>query len=168
MNTNKSYIFAIAGIAAVVGILFWLGRSTPAEKKVPTNQLGALSLVVEESKYDFGDISMAAGKVSYKFQIKNTNSESYQINKIYTSCMCTSATLLIGGKKVGPFGMPGHGLSVQKINEVLGAGELAEVEVTFDPNAHGPAGVGTIERSVFVESDNGSPLELNIKATVKP
>lgn len=168
MNKNKSYIFAFLGIAAVIGILFWLGRSTTtAGKKTSADQLGALSLIAEQKGFDFGEISMAAGKVSYRFKIQNSNDEPYPINQIYTSCMCTSATLLMNSKRIGPFGMPGHGLA-PKINEILGAGEEAEVEVAFDPAAHGPAGVGTIERSVFVESEKGSPLELSIKATVKP
>ncbi len=169
MNNNKSYIFAFVGIAVVIGLLYWFGRSTPEDRKpVKNNQLGALALTTEEKGFDFGEISMAAGKVSHKFKIKNSNSESYPINQIYTSCMCTSVSLLIDGKRVGPFGMPGHGFGVIKINEILEVGEEAELEVTFDPAAHGPAGVGTIARSVFVESETGSPLELNIKATVKP
>ena len=63
--------------------------------------------------------------------------------------------------------MPGHGGSVPKVNDTIKAGETREIEVVFDPNAHGPAGVGLIERVVRLEYGEKT-LELNIKAVVTP
>lgn len=124
-------------------------------------------LEANETFHDFGTISMKNGKVSKIFKVRNVKTESVTLTKIYTSCMCTDAKLTVAGKTQGPFGMLGHGI-VPKINENLAPSQEAEVEVVFNPNAHGPAGVGTIERSVTIEGQNGKLTQLNIKANVIP
>ena len=110
---------------------------------------------------------MAAGKVSRAFTIKNTGTGSVMIEKIYTSCMCTAAKLTHNDKQFGPYGMPGHGV-IPRISESLATNDEATVEVVFDPAAHGPSGVGRIDRVVVIENSAGEPLELAIRATVTP
>jgi hypothetical protein len=95
------------------------------------------------------------------------SAENAVIRKIYTSCMCTEARLLLGGEVYGPFGMQGHG-SIPVINKIVAPNEEAKVEVTFDPAAHGPAGIGKIDRTVFIENGGGVPVELHFTAFVKP
>ncbi|OGN16959.1 MAG: hypothetical protein A3F48_00885 [Candidatus Yanofskybacteria bacterium RIFCSPHIGHO2_12_FULL_41_9] len=63
--------------------------------------------------------------------------------------------------------MPGHGY-VPPVKESLNSGEEAVIKVVFDPNAHGPAGIGKIQRSIFIESDGSKSLELQISASVTP
>ena len=126
------------------------------------------TLVVEESSnYDFGSISMAAGKVTRQFKIRNTGAETVTVSKMYTSCMCTSALLMKGEKKFGPYGMPGHGM-IPSTNAVLEPGAQGNIQVVFDPAAHGPAGIGTVTRVVYVETKESGTLELSISATVTP
>jgi len=81
--------------------------------------------------------------------------------------MCTTASLIKNNKAFGPYGMQGHGF-IPKINEVMNPGEEATVDVVFDPAAHGPAGVGRIERIATIENNAGKPLELGFTATVTP
>ena len=81
--------------------------------------------------------------------------------------MCTEATLKIGSRAAGPFGMPGHGFA-QRISETIRPNEEAAVEVVFDPAAHGPAGVGRIERAVYLENSASEALQLKFSATVTP
>ena len=81
--------------------------------------------------------------------------------------MCTSAILRTASKNLGPFGMPGHGL-VPSLGMIINPDEEFQVETIFNPAAHGPAGVGPIERSVIIESDGFAPTELSIKALVTP
>ena len=50
----------------------------------------------------------------------------------------------------------------------MNPGDDAVVEVVFDPAAHGPAGIGPIERVVTIENSAGRPLELAFNATVTP
>lgn len=158
-------IYVIAVIAIISGVV-WFARPSQDSNLDPTAAVVS-TLSTAENKYDFGTISMANGNVNKTFTLTNSSSDPVLIEKIYTSCMCTSASLILNGQKFGPFGMPGHSL-VPKVNKTLGADEGAEIEVVFDPKAHGPAGVGPIERVIFVEEKGRQPLELNIKAMVTP
>ncbi|MEK7077854.1 MAG: DUF1573 domain-containing protein [Patescibacteria group bacterium] len=162
----KNTIIYVLSTVAVIGGLVWIARP---DKGAPTDPTAAVisTLAAPENQYDFGAISMANGKVSKIFTVSNSSAEPVTLEKIYTSCMCTEASLILNGQKFGPYGMPGHGL-VPKVNRALNAGQTAEIEVVFDPNAHGPAGVGPIERIVFVEEKGRQPLELEIKAMVTP
>ena len=64
--------------------------------------------------------------------------------------------------------MVGHGGTVPKANEIIKAGESRKLRVVFDHNAHGPAGVGIINRVVTLEDNGGGILEFEIKAVVTP
>ena len=82
--------------------------------------------------------------------------------------MCTSAfNVEPNGSLKGPFKMPGMGY-VPPANETIKAGESRVVRVVYDPNAHGPAGVGRIDRFVTLTDANGGTLQLEIKALVTP
>jgi hypothetical protein len=74
--------------------------------------------------------------------------------------------ITLAGKK-GPFGMIGHA-AIPAIAETLVPGGRARVEIVFDPAAHGPAGVGRIERAIMAETNAGKPLELGFVAMVTP
>ena len=50
---------------------------------------------------------------------------------------------------------------------MMAVGEEATITVVFDPNAHGPAGVGLIQRTVTIEND-GKPIEFSFKVIVTP
>ncbi|MEK7610352.1 MAG: DUF1573 domain-containing protein [Patescibacteria group bacterium] len=163
---NKITIYIVVVILGLSGLI-WLARPTD-QKTVPAAASGGAALVVEENPdYNFGTISMAAGMVKHVFSIKNTSPTVVTINKMYTSCMCTTAELTVDGKKIGPYGMPGHG-AIPKIDENLAPGDEALIEVVFDPAAHGPAGVGRIQRVVTIENSTGRPVELGFSALVTP
>lgn len=161
----KTLIVIIGGsiILLLLGVLL-LNRGTP---KVASSSAEA-SLSAQETFFDFGTISMKNGNVNHEFQIANETDDPATIQKVYTSCMCTSAFLSVSAqKKYGPFGMPGHG-AIPRINAVVSPKSSATVNVVFDPNAHGPSGVGLMERQVFVEQQNGAKVTLNIRAMVEP
>lgn len=149
----------------VVGAL--IAFSPPSAQSQKTTVSDSV-LSASESAYDFGAISMAKGKVTKLFKIKNSTSASIAVRKLETSCMCTTATLVFGDRRVGPFSMEGMGAPIPTINEELIAGQEAQVEVTFDPAAHGPAGVGPIARNAFLETTDGKKLVFEIKAQVTP
>lgn len=162
----KNIILSIVITIAVLGGIIWLARPD-IDKKIDPTAAVVSALTAPETSYDFGTISMVNGDVSKIFTLKNSSPETITIEKIYTSCMCTEANLIIGDKKFGPFGMPGHGI-VPKVNQELKPGEEAKIEAIFDPKAHGPAGVGPIDRVVYVEEKDKLPLELKFKAVVTP
>lgn len=161
----KNIAIIIAVTVIIMGGIIWIARPDKSGGNVTAAVL--TSLVPSETEYDFGSISMAKGDVSKTFTVKNVSAEPMLIEKIYTSCMCTSVSIIRSGQKTGPFDMPGHGF-VPKVNQTLNPGESAEIEVVFDPKAHGPAGVGPIDRVVYIEEKDKLPLELRIKAVVTP
>ncbi len=165
---NKTIIIGVVVAVFVFGGLVWIARPSSQNSTASVVSASNGTLTVEESNnYDFGTISMAAGEVKHAFKIKNTSNEVVIVNKIYTSCMCTTAALMVGGKQFGPYGMPGHG-AIPRIDQTVSPNEEATVEVVFDPAAHGPAGVGRIQRIVTIENNAGQPVELKFVAVVTP
>lgn len=79
--------------------------------------------------------------------------------------MCTTATLEVAGRKSPLFGM--H-TNYPDWSEVLKPGERAKLTVTFDPNYHGPRGLGRQKRQVGIYSnDSKRPLTIvTLLATV--
>ncbi|HEY4490133.1 MAG TPA: DUF1573 domain-containing protein [Candidatus Paceibacterota bacterium] len=167
MRTKNVIIFILVVVAAL-GFMFFYAR--PAGDNIDTKNYSEASVNVltsDKTLHDFGTISMKDGNVKTIFKIKNPTEEILTLNKLYTSCMCTSATLIVGNKTQGPFGMPGHS-AITTFNQTLKPNEEAQVEVVFDPNAHGPAGVGVIERTVILEGKVGKLMAVNIKVNVIP
>jgi len=167
---NKNTIFSlVVSFAFVVGLVL---LAAPKDRvleggKALVSGATAGTLLAEEIFFDFGKISMARGNVSYDFAVKNTTTEPIKISKVYTSCMCTTAVVMAASGETGPFGMPGHGF-VPRADATIGAGEEFSVRVIFNPAAHGPAGVGRNDRSVYVETDSKEVLELKFTALVMP
>lgn len=163
-NIILSILFCVVVVAGI--ILLVAKSANTSDSGVNNSAIGAGSLSAEETYFDFGTATMSKGKISHDFKIKNTGTNTATIKKVYTSCMCTTAILKKGDEQMGPYGMPGHG-AIPTINKTLGVGEEAIVTVVFDPNAHGPAGVGLIQRTVTIEND-GKPIELSFKVIVTP
>lgn len=165
---KKKTLITIAISVALFGGILWLATG-PSQKAEVTSAAAAVSarLFASESSFDFGTVSMAQGIVKKRVTITNEGPDSVVIGKLSTSCMCTTATLIKGEDRFGPFGMPGHGY-IPKLNQTIGPKEEAAVEIAFDPAAHGPAGVGRVDRSVYLENNAGKPLEIQFTATVTP
>jgi hypothetical protein len=156
-------------VAIVVAGLIWFSNNSKTE--APTAAINGKSsgdLTLKESEYDFGTVSMARGKVSKEFTLENKSREDVNIGEVFTSCMCTKAELKVGSRTAGPFGMQGHGLA-RSANLVVKPGEEMIVKAIFDPAAHGPAGVGPIERQIAIYTSAGNnPIVLDFKAVVTP
>jgi len=138
-----------------------------AESRETASAQSAGRLTSIQAKYNFGPVSMAQGKVTHRYLIRNSGTEPITVRKLYTSCMCTTAALIKNGKTSEAFGMPGH-TPIPAINVPIAPQDNTYVEVIFDPAAHGPAGVGPIERVVTIENSAGQPLELAFAAFVSP
>ncbi|MDP4001255.1 MAG: DUF1573 domain-containing protein [bacterium] len=165
----KKYISSIVWLVFLVAFIasaIYMARNTKTDD-YSTDMGGNEFLDVSEVSYDFGTVSMSSGDVIHEFTITNSNTEAIEIAKIQTSCMCTDAFFIQGDLNKGPYGMPGHG-AIPKVEEILYPGEKATIKVVFDPTAHGPAGIGPIDRSVFVETGKGASVELRIKGNVTP
>ena len=168
-NTIKTIAIWVLVGGVFVGFLWLLSKGQASSSTSKNLTESASQLTAVEVFYDFGTISMANGNVSKTFRVSNNTAEDILVKEISTSCMCTTAYIGNGGFKKGPYGMPGHGSSaLTRANEKIGAGESRDVEVGFDPNAHGPAGVGTIDRLIYLTDASGGTFQLEIRAEVTP
>ncbi len=164
-------ILILLVLVGALALLFMAGNAASTKTTSSTeSQASVLSaFTAPETSFDFGTISMKNGKVSRMFSVINASGATQTIKRISTSCMCTEAFLVRqDDSKIGPFGMPGHGGFAPDINDVVPPQETRGIEVVFDPSAHGPAGVGQIERAVFVEDKTGGTNTFTIKARVTP
>ena len=169
--SSKSLIIGAIVLVAILGLMLWGRPSAGANPSVggqQDNPAENSSLAAAETFFDFGNISMKNGNVEKTFKIENPTQSDINVTSIVTSCMCTTAYLEPPSGVKGPFGMPGHGGPVGRVSETIKPGESRALKVVFDPNAHGPAGVGTIERLVLVDDESGGTLQLQIKAMVTP
>lgn len=164
MNT-KIIIGIFIGTIVIIGGLIWLGQPSPVQNNQAT--ASASLLKSSETLFDFGTISMANGKVSHEFKITNSSDQPINIRRIYSSCMCTAAKFKFNNQEYGPFGMEGMG-GLTLTNITLNPGDSGTVKAIYDPNAHGPAGVGLIDRFVYLEDKNSGQLKIEIKAVVTP
>lgn len=172
-SVNRTLI--VAAVVITLGLAIAIIAAKPgtaprpaASAASPSNVIRAAGpLTARETSFDFGSVSMAAGNVSHRYWFRNEGTTPVLLRRIYTSCMCTTATLVKGARIINRYGMPGHG-PLPSVNETLAPGEAAYVEAIFDPAAHGPAGLGRTERVVTIESDSGRPLELRFSADVRP
>src|SRR3989344_7273376 len=109
----KNIIITITSTILIVIALIFATKSGILGDKAGTGSVSntvaeSLDLEIPERFFDFGTISMSKGDVEHIFKIKNTGASPVNLEKLYTSCMCTIAYLKIGEYDRGPFGMPGH------------------------------------------------------------
>ncbi len=134
-----------------VGLFFGLPYLTEEGKgKIEVNPL----------EHDAGTVSMAEGLVERTFEIKNNGEGDLKINSIWTSCMCTTARLKVGDKVSPEFGM--HSGSIFWSQKIM-PGEVAFLEVTFDPAFHGSQGVGQNIRVIYISSDDPQNKKVEVR-----
>ena len=124
---------------------------------------GAPKIMVEPMEFNAGDVSMAKGNYTTAFKIRNEGAGDLKISKIITSCMCTTARLKVDGRTSPAFGMPGHSSGAPFWQETVKAGGEGELELIFDPLAHGPEAIGPIERFIRITSNDSQNKDLDIK-----
>jgi len=112
-----------------------LVKAAPADRPI-------ISLTPET--FDFGNVSQKGGVVTTFFELKNEGKKDLVIERLDTSCGCTSASIVFKGKEGPRFAMAGHGIENPKNwSLTIPAGETAKLKVYYDPNVHkdfrGPA-----------------------------
>lgn len=170
----KPKIIITLGILFLLAVLFGLGYVGKGASVASVQGVGGShsaiksQLTASETIYDFGRISMKNGNVTKEFTVANPTAKDITVRTLLTSCMCTTAYIVESdGRVKGPFKMPGMGY-VPPADETIKAGESRIIRVVYDPNAHGPAGVGAIDRFATLTDVDGGALQLEIKAVVTP
>ncbi|MEK7112466.1 MAG: DUF1573 domain-containing protein [Patescibacteria group bacterium] len=155
----------IATFVVIVGGVFLVGRKGAYEEQAPKTEV--LGIEANPSSYDLGNVPIAGGIITKEYTIKNTTDKSIKLKKIATSCMCTTASLELGGKSTKFFGMEGHGDLNPPVNIEVASGQEGKIIVKFDPAAHGPQGVGPFDRVIWLTfSDPAGVKELTFNGAV--
>ncbi|MCJ2669095.1 MAG: DUF1573 domain-containing protein [Thermoplasmata archaeon] len=118
---------------------------------------------VEPSSYDFGTIPRVLQTVN--IEVRNDGEANLEITRIWTSCMCTSAVLRVGGRNSPVF----QGDSQTSwIGETLLPGQHGYLDVTYDPTYIPDS--GSIARAVYIQSNDPdrSEVQVTITAYVTP
>lgn len=151
---KKTLIILLPALLVVGGIALFIINRSPQEL-----QTGVPRIEIIPKEFDLGNISMAAGLVKKTFEIKNNGSGNLKIDDIQTSCHCTTAVLKIGDKKSPEFGMNGSGLWSQNISP----DQMAYLEATFDPAYHGPQGIGSAVRAVYLSTNDPENKKVEVR-----
>jgi hypothetical protein len=162
MNDNKFVGLIIGGTLLIIA-----GGAIAAArlKASPEIILSAeAQAAVEETSFDWGQVPINGGDVVKTFAITNEGKQPLKLYNIQTSCICTTAQLILGQKKSARFGMHQPSSAVFEVEP----GQTANLEVVFDPDFHGPGGLGPISRQVSVETNDQeqSKIIFNLKGTV--
>jgi hypothetical protein len=124
----------------------------------------APKLQIVETSRDLGEVSQARGEVSTDFELRNNGKSDLLINRLSSSCGCTSAAIVLGDELGPRFTMEGHGQENPTDWEVaIKPGGVAILRVYYDPNVHGEF-VGAVTRTVSVFSND--PVEFEVKVTI--
>lgn len=156
---NKTLIIAtVVTLSLLIGGVFVLSRQKEEEPLMTNAQTEAK---VEETAHDWGEIKLNGGDVEKVFKITNNGTEDLILTNVVTSCMCTTAQLILDDETSPYFGM--HTKSSYKL--LVPPRKTAQLKVVFDPAYHGPSGVGSITRQVSVETNDPDKPELNFMLT---
>lgn len=115
--------------------------------------------------FDFGLVSQKKGVVWTIFELSNGGSKDLVIDKLESSCGCTTASIIFEGREGPKFGMPGHGLNenIGDWQAVIPSGGKARLKVYYDPNVH-PDFRGDATREISVFSND--PIDFEKKVQV--
>ena len=164
MKPNKLLITISILTLVILGLGVWL-LARPA----PGSRLGASvaspgRAEVPVTEFDWGTIDYGAGDAVAEFTINNPGPGTLSLAEVGTSCMCTTAQIIINDQKSPYFGMHAKSSWVGQVP----AGGQAKLKVVFDPAFHGPQGVGPFTRQIVMKTNDPEhpKLEFNLTGTV--
>jgi len=159
---DKFVVGIVIVTVLILGLAVFFGIRMGATTQVTADAEVAMS--VDSNKYDWGTIDLGGGIVSKSFAIENKGSTSLKLYDIKTSCMCTTAQLKTPESTSEKYGMHEKSTDVFEVKP----GETAELIVEFDPAFHGPSGVGPINRTITMSTNDAKnpTLSFNLTANV--
>lgn len=159
---DKKILIGLAGAFLAVVIIGAVVLSLPDQGSnsnlTPTADA---KVEVSEINHDWGEIGIDDGNVEKVFEIKNDGTKPLALYNVYTSCMCTTAQLILDDQDSPLFGMHDKSSYVMEVPP----GKSAKLKVVFDPAYHGPSGVGPITREVIVKTNASESPEINFVLT---
>lgn len=158
-DTVKPVLFLVIlpSIAILLLVSFTQGSPQQSDPTEPFNTVGISksSIRLDKTNYNFGKISQKDGLVETLYTVTNTGAEDIFLKELYTSCGCTKAQLIYAdGSVSGLYTMKGHANpSDFYVAKSIKPGETVKIKAIFDPNAHGPQGIGYIKRNIMLNTN---------------
>lgn len=133
-----------------------LVKEAPADRPIIT---------INPVSYDLGDISQQKGVATTFFEIKNEGKSDLIIDRLDSSCGCTSAAIVYRGQEGPRFYMAGHGKENPTNWQItIPPGQTAQLKVYYDPNFHKDfRGSAIREISVF----SNDPIDFEKKVQIE-
>jgi hypothetical protein len=138
-----------------------------------TNQIATVTTKISniealETIDQLGEVPRLGGVVVKEYSFKNTGDQPVKLGRLNTSCMCTKAKVVIGDKESQQYGMESPGSLNPSLGYILAPGQTGKVVVYFDPDAHGPKGIGPFSRviSLYFQDPQGLK-EFKFSGTVR-
>lgn len=163
----KTFIItATIVVLLIIGVKYFVTDSNNtanrSSKSVNTSEVSEGNIVIENNNIELGDMPINGGKVESRFSFKNEGSEPVTIKKGETSCMCTEAVVeKSDGTKSQRLKMSmGGGMVAGVVNMTIEPGETMTLVGIFDPMAHGPSGVGSINRDITLHTNSKTNSEV--------
>lgn len=148
MNRKIVLIF-LATLFLIGGVYLIIRNQTKvADSALP--KVDPQDVQISPESYDIGKVLMKNGFVIRESEIKNNSQNILRVKNIVTSCMCTRAQIVFGDKRSRFYAMEMSGAKNPNIDFDIPARTTAKLVIRFDPAAHGPAGVGPVDRSVWL------------------
>lgn len=159
-NYKIPIILGIITIIVLVGGVFLM----PANTKEQISENPQAKAYLDHDYYDWGNIDINGPHIQHEFVVKNEGSAELEIANVETSCMCTTAYVVVGDLKSPPFGMHARSAWKGKVKP----GDEAKIIVDFDPLYHGPQAIGPIERLISFNTNDpeNSSVELKLNGNV--
>ena len=141
-------------------------RTALKQKLIDLAPEDAPRIEISGLSHDLGTVSQKQGIVTTDFEFKNVGKSDLSINKLSSSCGCTSASVVYKGE-VGPeFAMEGHGKENPENWEVMiSPGDSAVLRVFYDPSVH-PDLEGAVTRTVSIMSNDPVEFETQVAITL--
>jgi len=158
MNKVIIILISVSILAVIAGATLMSGES---DDRLDIEANENTSVFIDKTSFDWGTIGLNDGNVEHAFDILNEGSEPLVLSDIATSCMCTTATLILGEDESPVFGM--HTKSDYQLT--VPSGETAKLKVVFDPAFHGPSGIGPISRTITINTNDPERPELRFMLT---
>lgn len=126
---------------------------------IQTASADSPKIVINPTLYNFGEVSVSAGVVSNTVDIKNDGKTDLIIDKIGSSCSCTTASLIINGVEGPKFGI---GFDSKGWSATLKPEETAKLKIYYDPGVHG-GHKGSVLRTITIYSNDPGDSKKKVK-----
>ncbi|MFH1840675.1 MAG: DUF1573 domain-containing protein [Candidatus Shapirobacteria bacterium] len=148
----KKFVVGVIVFSLVIVALgvYLLSRAPARVALFPENEA---RIGLESRRYDFGSVRLNSGLIVHRYVIRNLGKIDLKIANLASSCACIKVYFKSANQESPRAGMKG----MTKISEWIGVlqpEESGEVIIEFDPNFHGPQGVGKITRAVSFETND--------------